>query len=85
MAAGGGGMGMGGIIGSLVGAGTSMAEMNAAKKARERAETSAEFGGARPKRRRIARLQNMMNESFNRRQRALLAVAQSHLDYAKMF
>jgi hypothetical protein len=27
----------------------------------------------------------MMNESFNRRQRALLAVAQSHLDYARMF
>jgi hypothetical protein len=27
----------------------------------------------------------MMNQSFDRRQRALLAVAQSHLDYARMF
>jgi hypothetical protein len=80
-----GGGGWGGAIGAIVGAGTSMAEMNAQKKARERAEGTAEFGGVRPKRRNIARLQRMIAESFNNKQRALIAMAQAHQNFASMW
>ncbi len=83
MAAGGGGWG--GAIGAVVGAGMSLAEMNAKKKEQERAETSAEFGGARPKRRNLARIQRMIGEAFNNKQRALVAMAQAHQNFASMW
>lgn len=64
------------IAGGVAGAGGGVLESREKRKAEE---------ATRPKHRRMTKLQEMMNESFNRRQRALLAVAQSHLDYAKMF
>ncbi|KKK80870.1 hypothetical protein LCGC14_2819210 [marine sediment metagenome] len=78
-------MAVGAAIGAVVGAGMSLAEMNAKKKREERAETSAEFGGARPKRRNIARLQNMIGQLFNNKQRALVAMAQAHQNFANMW
>ena len=78
-------MAWGAVIGAVLGIGTDLAKMNAQKKAQERAESSAEFGGARPKRRNIARLQRMIAESFNNKQRALVAMAQAHQNFASMW
>lgn len=76
---------LGAAIGSMVAGGMSLADMNAQEKAQERAETSAEFGGARPKRRNLARIQKMIGEAFNNKQRALIAMAQAHQNFASMW
>ena len=78
-------MAWGAVIGAVLGIGTDLAKMNAQKKAQERAESSAEFGGARPKRRNIARIQRMIGEAFNNKQRALVAMAQAHQNFANMW
>lgn len=78
-------MALGMAIGSVVGAGMSLADTNAREKEQERAETSAEFGGARPERRNLKRLQNMIAQSFNNKQRALVAMAQAHQNFANMW
>ena len=76
---------LGAAIGSMVGGGMSLIDANAQEKEQERAETSAEFGGARPKRRKLARLQKMIGEAFNNKQRALIAMAQAHQNFASMW
>jgi hypothetical protein len=76
--------GLGSVIGGVVGAGTSLADTAASKKARERAETTAEFG-YRPKRRKVKRLQTAIQQNLNNRQRALVAMAQAHQNFASMW
>jgi hypothetical protein len=68
----------GGLIGGILGAGMSVVELNANKKAARRAEN-------RPKRRRLAALQDAMRVRFDRSQAMMAALAQSHLDYARLF
>jgi hypothetical protein len=78
-------MALGMAIGSMVGAGMSLADMNTKEKDRERAEGNAEFGGTRPKRRNLKRLQNLVGQAFNNKQRALVAMAQAHQNFANMW
>ena len=78
-------MAIGIIAGALASAGTEAIAANEEKKARDRAETSAEFGGVRPKRRKVKRLENAIASALSNRQRALIAVAQAHQNFASMF
>jgi hypothetical protein len=73
------------IAGATLGAGTEMAAANERKKAQKRAETSAEFGGARPKRRKVAKLGKIVGQAFSNKQRALVAMAQAHQNFASMW
>lgn len=82
---GGGGMGAGSIVGAVLGTATEMVNLNASNKARDRAETSAEFGGVRPKRRKLKRMQNAIGQAMNNKQRALIAMAQAHQNFAQSF
>ena len=78
-------MAIGMIAGALASAGTEAVASNEEKKAADRAETSAEFGGVRPKRRKVKRLENARNQSLSNKQRALISVAQAHQNFASMF
>lgn len=78
-------MAIGIIAGALASAGTEAMASNEEKKARDRAETSAEFGGVRPKRRKVKRLEKAISQSLSNKQRALIAVAQAHQNFASMF
>lgn len=68
-------MAVGMIAGGLLGMGTEAMKMNAQKKAQRRAED-------RPKRRRLAKMQEAIGQAQNNRQRALIAIAQVHENYA---
>ncbi len=78
-------MAIGIIAGALASAGTEAVASNEEKKAAARAETSAEFGGVRPKRRKVKRLENARSASLSNKQRALISVAQAHQNFASMF
>lgn len=78
-------MAIGMIAGALASAGTEALAINEEKKARKRAETTAEFGGVRPKRRKAKRIENALSQSLSNKQRALIAVAQAHQNFAGMF
>jgi hypothetical protein len=78
-------MAIGMIAGALASAGTEAVASNEEKKAAARAETSAEFGGVRPKRRKVKRLENARSQSLSNKQRALISVAQAHQNFASMF
>lgn len=78
-------MPFGTMIGAIAGGATSAMAENEESKARERAETSAEFGGVRPKRRRLQRVKTAINQSMNNKQRALIAMAQAHQNFAAMY
>lgn len=82
---GGGGVGAGSIVGAVLGTGTEYVKMNERKKAQARAETSAEFGGVRPKRRKLKRLENAIGKAISNKQRALIAMAQAHQNFAQSF
>lgn len=64
------------IAGSIAAAGTEAMAANEEQKARERREP-------RPKRRRLAKLQETIGQGMNNRQRALIAMAQAHQNYAQ--
>lgn len=78
-------MAIGMIAGAIASAGTEAVAANEEKKALRRAETSAEFGGVRPKRRKVKRLENAVSASLSNKQRALISVAQAHQNFASMF
>ncbi|KKM18659.1 hypothetical protein LCGC14_1663420 [marine sediment metagenome] len=78
-------MAIGAIAGAVVSGGSEYVKMNERKKAAARAESSAEFGGARPKHRKIARMGKAMQEALSGKQRALIAMAQAHQNYASSF
>ena len=78
-------MAIGIIAGALASAGTEALAISEEKKARDRAETSAEFGGVRPKRRKAKRLELAISSALSNKQRALIAVAQAHQNFASMF
>lgn len=71
-------MAIGMIAGALASAGTEALASNEDKKARERAEN-------RPKRRKLAAIQAQFGQNLNNRQRALVAMAQAHQNFASMF
>lgn len=64
------------IAGALASAGTEAMAANEEKKARARAED-------RPKRRRLAKWAEISGQAMNNRQRALIAMAQAHQNYAQ--
>lgn len=76
---------VGAIAGAVVSGGSEYVRRNERKKAQDRAETSAEFGGVRPKHRKVARIGKAVQESLNNKQRALIAMAQAHQNYASSF
>lgn len=78
-------MAIGMIAGALASAGTEALAITEEKKARDRAETTAEFGGVRPKRRKVKRLELAVSAALSNKQRALIAVAQAHQNFASMF
>lgn len=71
-------MALGMIAGALASAGTEAMAANEEKKARRRAED-------RPKRRRLAKLQSTVGQALNNKQRALIAMAQAHQNFAQMW
>lgn len=73
------------IAGAVVSGGSEYVRQNERKKETKRAETSAEFGGVRPKHRKVARIGKAVQESLNNKQRALIAMAQAHQNYASSF
>lgn len=73
---GGGPLGM--IAGALAGAGTEAMALNQEKKARDRADP-------RPKRRRLAKIHEAVQQGLSNKQRALIAMAQAHQNFASMF
>ena len=77
--------GVGTAVGAIAGAAMGASAENEDEKARKRAETSAEFGGVRPKRRKLQRVKNAINQSMNNKQRALIAMAQAHQNFAAMY
>lgn len=66
------------IAGALASAGTEAMAANEEEKARRRAEQ-------RPKRRRLAQIQATVGQAMNNRQRALIAMAQAHQNFASMW
>ena len=64
------------IAGALASAGTEAMAANEEQKARDRADP-------RPKRRRMAQLQSTIGQAINNKQRALIAMAQAHQNYAQ--
>ena len=64
------------IAGALASAGTEAMSANEESKARDRAED-------RPKRRRLAKWAEMSGQAMNNKQRALIAMAQAHQNYAQ--
>jgi hypothetical protein len=76
---------VGAIAGAVVSGGSEYVRQSERKKEKARAETSAEFGGVRPKHRKVARIGKAVQEALNNKQRALIAMAQAHQNYASSF
>ena len=70
---------IGAIIGAVVSAGSAAAKANQEKKAASRG------AGPRPKRRKAAGMQQAMHSALSQRQRAMIAMAQAHKEYAAQF
>ena len=68
-------MAIGMIAGAIAGAGTEVLASREESKRRQ---------DARPKNRRLNKLQSTLQQGMNNRQRALMAVAQAHANYASM-
>ena len=69
-------MALGMIAGALASVGTEALASREEKKARD---------AARPKRRRLAKLQTAVGQAMNNKQRALIAMAQAHQNFASTF
>jgi hypothetical protein len=66
------------IAGALAGAGSEAMAQNEEKKARDRANP-------RPKRRRLTAIHEAVQKGLSNKQRALVAMAQAHQNFASMF
>jgi hypothetical protein len=72
------------IAGALASAGTEAMAAREEEKARKRSETIAEFGYV-PKRKRLARVGKAASQAISNKQRALIALAQAHQNFASMW
>ncbi len=70
---------IGAIIGAVVAAGSAASQANQQKKA------AARGSGPRPKRRKVAGMQQALHSSLSQRQKAMIAMAQAHKEYAGQF
>ena len=71
-----------GLAGTALEVGAGLVDSNARKKAAKRAETSAEFGGRRPKHRKIQRVMNTAKKHRDKKKQGLATLAQATMDWA---